>query len=316
MWKPYPRGSGLLERVRPAAHPERERSGLDDQHRDRRRAQGVRAEEPVDARRAVEQHPVVARFDLREHVEEHALGTDGALGALLEIRQPRVRGQQMDASRRSVDRVLDRGAAEQHGAERLLFRGRATEAERRVRLRIEIDEEHAISPRGEGSGEMHGHGGLAAAAFLVHERENVHAPARCVVRSNGRSVEQRARPASTRREALVESGRSPYAQGPARFVVECTCRARVVNGPPRCHLLDRAGCEALRSRERHRSAQLHAVRHRCIGGNPAHELGSVAEETLRGRPEALPAGAGDVLVRRAIHDDARRTCGFSALARL
>jgi hypothetical protein len=180
-----------LEQLFDAVH--RELAGLERHDHLARRAQRVEREH-ADVGRAVDQAPVVPVRDRRERGRQ-------ALGALLRA----VRGELLlerrehDARRCEVEMVAPRldhlgDAGGRPRADRLdqdlvevlgeLLRVDA-EGERRVRLGIEVDEQHAIARRGQAAGEVHRGGRLPAAAFLIHDREGAHGRASCAGRRPG-----------------------------------------------------------------------------------------------------------------------------------
>src|SRR5262249_4275702 len=82
---------------------------------------------------------------------------------------------QVDAAGYGHHRVAHRHALAQHVDRARMSVRVAAERERRVRLRVEIDEQHTFAARRERTGEVDGGRRLATAALLIDEREHVHA---------------------------------------------------------------------------------------------------------------------------------------------
>jgi len=122
---------------------QRERAGLDHEDRGGRGAQGAQRQHAVDARRTVEDRDVEHVGVGGESAREHALGVDRARRRVLEVGEPRARGQEPDAPGRRDDHVVDARAPLEHVDERAPVADAAAQGHRRVRLRIEIDEQDA-----------------------------------------------------------------------------------------------------------------------------------------------------------------------------
>ena len=88
---------------------EREGPRLDDEEGARAREEGVGAEDTVRPGRAVEHHEVVAIAHGVQGVLQPLLRVEQALGGLLELDQPRTRGEQVQAERALDDGLLDVG---------------------------------------------------------------------------------------------------------------------------------------------------------------------------------------------------------------
>ena len=150
---------------------EREGPRLDDQEGERAREERIRAEHAVRARRTVDQHMIELEplsGSRGERLLEALLRMDHPAADLLEFGETRLRGQQRDATGHRDERVRDRALVQQDVGHRRTI-GSAAEAERRVRLRIEVDEQHAVAACSQCARQMNGGRRLPTSALLIDE---------------------------------------------------------------------------------------------------------------------------------------------------
>ena len=124
--------------------------------------------------------------------------------------------------------------------------GIEAERERGVRLRIQVDEQHAISGGREAAREIDGGGGLPAAALLVHDRDGAHGLA-SRAGTRARRVRECGGAGRGARSARKESRAEPQADTPRR-TVEPLCPP----GQRRAPLVVRAGQYPRQARDRQR----------------------------------------------------------------
>jgi hypothetical protein len=114
----------------------------------------------------------VVAGDLAQRLREHALGVQRAAAASSNSASSSVAGTRTmpPGAGRSVSRseVPRRRTSAMRALVRL---DRHRQREGGVRLRVEVDEAHALAARGQGAGQVDRRRGLAAAALLVRERE-------------------------------------------------------------------------------------------------------------------------------------------------
>ena len=164
-----PRLEGSLERERSRLHDEQSRVGG---------AHGVGGDHAVRARRTVEEHPVVARPERLEGRRQHALGAQRALGHLLELAQPGLGRHEVEAARSGAHQLGEGRLLEEHGGDRSPALDGHPQAERRVRLGIEIDQEAALPLGRERGGEVDRRRRLAGSALLIGECPGLHVESR------------------------------------------------------------------------------------------------------------------------------------------
>ena len=179
---------------------ERDQHGL-------RGGQGVEREQP-EARRAVDDHVVVAAGDRRERLLQAVLAGDHAHELHLGPGQVAVGGHELQVLEvRRDHELLDRTLLDQRLVQaRPALAGLAPEARGEVALGIGVDREHSPLGRGEARGEVDGGRGLADAALLVGDRDDA---------SHGPSWFGPARPFRVwRRPRLWSDDRSPPCAAP------------------------------------------------------------------------------------------------------
>src|SRR6185436_3247158 len=92
---------------------------------------------------------------LRERAPQRLLRLHRARSGFLELAEVRGRGREIETAGRRDDRLRQRHASVEDIDQRGFLLDRDAERERRVRLRIEIDEQRALPAARERGGEVH-----------------------------------------------------------------------------------------------------------------------------------------------------------------